>query len=473
MNMQCGGRGSGQYGCGAPRSLNGIMIQHSVLELPPPAPILPVFWLVLGFEATLPESTPEQGGADLTWPREIVEFSALLVDTHTCSVVSEFWQYCRPSERPEVTKRCSDLTGISQQDVDGAPSLSQVLTMFDAWLLQATAGTVESGTVLPVLCGEWELRTCLPQECARKGLLHAVPPVLAQWCNLKSPFAVVVGGAGGGKAMGQWTLASMHSALGLPQLGQQQQQQQQQPFLTGMDSVCRTAQLASAIASRAGSSVITATATATGPDLAVYRGSPTSCTSAGGGLAPGNNSRVVHFQNGEFAFVGPPQAPFHLPVGVGGPQGRMIAHGGGGMGCGGPGGSGGGGGGNSPMSPGSWQCGFCGWRNRATNNLCGGLRSSAGIYGCGTPRMQFSPHMAPVMGMVAPPSMHQFPIGAPRGSPSLTSYPANCSEHKESAAHEVPPVESSSPQQAIEEKMAQIEDMIGETSPGGPRCVNK
>ena len=42
-------------------------------------------------------------------------------------------------------------------------------------------------------CGDWDLRTCLPRECARKGLRGLVPPVLTRWCNVKIPFCEVTG----------------------------------------------------------------------------------------------------------------------------------------------------------------------------------------------------------------------------------------------------------------------------------------
>ncbi len=71
-------------------------------------------------------------------------------------------------------------------------------------------GTDDTTGVLPVSCGEPDLRDMLPRECARKGL--QVPPVLRRYCNVKKPFCAHTGGKSGG-------MAAMLQTLDLPLTG--------------------------------------------------------------------------------------------------------------------------------------------------------------------------------------------------------------------------------------------------------------
>ena len=135
---------------------------------------------------------------------------AVLVDAATLTKVDEFRALVRPTERPTLTRFCTELTSITQADVDGADALPEVLGRFEAWT--ATHGLRDApAAALPVTCGDWDLEKMLPGECRRKGL--AVPAVLRSWCNVKRPFAAQTGQT---KAPG---MAGMLAALGLPLVG--------------------------------------------------------------------------------------------------------------------------------------------------------------------------------------------------------------------------------------------------------------
>ena len=134
----------------------------------------------------------------------------MLVDAATLTKVDEFRALVRPTERPTLTRFCTELTSITQADVDGADALPEVLGRFEAWA--ATHGLRDApAAALPVTCGDWDLEKMLPVECRRKGL--AVPAVLRSWCNVKRPFAAQTGQT---KAPG---MAGMLTALGLPLVG--------------------------------------------------------------------------------------------------------------------------------------------------------------------------------------------------------------------------------------------------------------
>ena len=138
------------------------------------------YYLVLDFEATCDEN-------DATWVNEIIEFPAVLVCARTLARLDEFRALVRPCERPKLTPFCTRLTSITQADVDGAAPLGDVLVRFEEWLGAHGLRDERAASVLPVTCGDWDLRTQLPRECARKRLV--VPTLLRRWCNIKTAFA--------------------------------------------------------------------------------------------------------------------------------------------------------------------------------------------------------------------------------------------------------------------------------------------
>ena len=108
----------------------------------------PRFWLVMDFEATC-----EAGQRN--WQHEIIEFPAVLVDSASGTVVAEFRSLVKPTERPKLTEFCTGLTTITQEQVDAAPELPEVLADFDRWLTAHGIETRRDAT--PVFCGDWDL----------------------------------------------------------------------------------------------------------------------------------------------------------------------------------------------------------------------------------------------------------------------------------------------------------------------------
>lgn len=147
-------------------------------------------YLVLDFEATCAENDPTQK----QWS-EIIEFPAVLIDARTHKTIAEFRSMVRPTQRPKLTELCTRLTSITQEQVDEAPMLEEVLKRFNAWL-PAAIGTGDTSRILPITCGEPDLSSMLPRECERKGL--AVPPALRRYCNVKKPFSGLLAAKAGG-----------------------------------------------------------------------------------------------------------------------------------------------------------------------------------------------------------------------------------------------------------------------------------
>ncbi|BFZ00085.1 hypothetical protein BsWGS_03123 [Bradybaena similaris] len=158
------------------------------MVLEPPARPGPVeqkydYLLVLDFEATCDNKEKLN-------PQEIIEFPVLKFNVRSQKVDSVFHQYVLPQYHPQLTPFCTELTGIVQDMVNGQPSLPEVLRNFDQWMINENlVGSEVTSTF--VTCGDWDLKTMLPKQCA---LLDIAPkPYFQRWINIKKSFADVTG----------------------------------------------------------------------------------------------------------------------------------------------------------------------------------------------------------------------------------------------------------------------------------------
>jgi ERI1 exoribonuclease 3 len=95
-----------------------------------------------------------------------------------------------PTINPQLTKFCTDLTGITQDMVTNQPILADVLTNFHTWLknenlLQSTVKFIF------VTCGDWDLFTMLRSQCDYFRLPRA--EYFNHWINIKKSFNKAIG----------------------------------------------------------------------------------------------------------------------------------------------------------------------------------------------------------------------------------------------------------------------------------------
>lgn len=139
----------------------------------------PRYLCVLDFEATCDDF---EGYA-----HEIIEFPVVLVDLENSSFVGEFHSYVRPTVNKTLTKFCTDLTGINQTQVDLAPTLPEVLEMFEEWRISKGLEHNEEGqNFIFVTHGPWDLKEFLSKECKLKGIHQA--DYFKEWSNIKKIF---------------------------------------------------------------------------------------------------------------------------------------------------------------------------------------------------------------------------------------------------------------------------------------------
>ncbi|XP_045566605.1 ERI1 exoribonuclease 2 [Salmo salar] len=149
------------------------------------------YLIVIDFESTCWRERNSYG-------QEIIEFPAVLLNTATGEVESEFHTYVQPQEHPILSDFCTELTGITQQQVEAGVPLHICLSRFSRWLqtLEHQRGVVfprdqrapvaEQRPCAFVTWSDWDLGVCLLYECKRKQL-HK-PAVLNSWIDLRATY---------------------------------------------------------------------------------------------------------------------------------------------------------------------------------------------------------------------------------------------------------------------------------------------
>jgi inhibitor of KinA sporulation pathway (predicted exonuclease) len=130
-------------------------------------------YLIIDLEATC--------SADNTVPRtemEIIEIGAVIQNAKTFEIESTFQTFVRPVRHPRLTDFCTQLTTITQADVDPAPYFPEALANLVAWLQPfpdarfCSWGAYDKGQLL--------------QDCAHHHLPYPLGP---DHFNLKTAFA--------------------------------------------------------------------------------------------------------------------------------------------------------------------------------------------------------------------------------------------------------------------------------------------
>ena len=145
------------------------------------------YFLVLDFEGVI---NKDRGSPDVM---EIIEFPVLKINARTLETESVFHTYVQPVIHQKLNPVCTEITGITQEMVDGQPTLSDTLTMLDEWMRKESL--LEKGVnICFVTCGDWDLKKGLPVNCDYLGISY--PDYLKKWINIKSYFQTIVGKKG-------------------------------------------------------------------------------------------------------------------------------------------------------------------------------------------------------------------------------------------------------------------------------------
>jgi len=70
---------------------------------------------------------------------EIIEIGAVRVDSRTFETLDEFQTFVRPVVHPTLTRFCTELTTITQAQVDGAPRFAEAIEGLSPWFAHGRA----------------------------------------------------------------------------------------------------------------------------------------------------------------------------------------------------------------------------------------------------------------------------------------------------------------------------------------------
>lgn len=131
------------------------------------------FYLIVDVEATCSSDK-----AIPPYEMEIIEIGAVMVEVQRLAVVSEFQTFIQPVRHPKLTAFCTELTTITQKDVEAAPRFPEAIKNFKTWLSQYP-------DYLFCSWGNYD-RKQFEQDCAFHKVLY---PFASSHFNLKEAFS--------------------------------------------------------------------------------------------------------------------------------------------------------------------------------------------------------------------------------------------------------------------------------------------
>ncbi|HSH03387.1 MAG TPA: 3'-5' exonuclease [Anaerolineae bacterium] len=112
---------------------------------------------------------------------EIIEIGAVILNNQTFTIESEFQTFIRPQRHPQLTPFCTELTTITQDQVDPAPLFPQALDEFVTWYTP----------YLPARFGSWGKYDYhqFIQDCRYHEIIYPLP----EHINIKRQFSKAIG----------------------------------------------------------------------------------------------------------------------------------------------------------------------------------------------------------------------------------------------------------------------------------------
>ncbi|KAL4504163.1 hypothetical protein ABPG72_021001 [Tetrahymena utriculariae] len=120
--------------------------------------------------------------------QEIIEFPIVVIDLRKKEIIDRFHSFVRPTQYPILTPFCTKLTGITQEQVDSAPTLPEVLKEVDRFLEKYIKDGLQKVSVLNDC--DSDIRNFLRKETTFKGI--PVKPVFKEFIDLRRIFPVKI-----------------------------------------------------------------------------------------------------------------------------------------------------------------------------------------------------------------------------------------------------------------------------------------
>lgn len=120
-------------------------------------------------------------------PVEVIELSAVAVDSATGNIVSELHMFVKPDINPMLSKYCVEATGITQEMIDNdGKTWEETCQVVHEWLdsMKCISGEVSYAWLT---MGDHDLGTLVPNQCELAEV--SLPFFWCNWINFKKVFA--------------------------------------------------------------------------------------------------------------------------------------------------------------------------------------------------------------------------------------------------------------------------------------------
>jgi ERI1 exoribonuclease 3 len=120
---------------------------------------------------------------------EIIEFPSVLLRWQDSEIkeVSRFQQFVKPLNNPIVSDFCTELTGITQKQIDHGIDLKSTVEAHLKWI----TGITNQNNVTIVTCGDWDMNKMLPRDL--KNISYVPNKLYARYVNIKELFRIAAG----------------------------------------------------------------------------------------------------------------------------------------------------------------------------------------------------------------------------------------------------------------------------------------
>lgn len=114
--------------------------------------------------------------------QEIIEFPVVIVDVKNRKIVDTFRTYVKPTVDPKLTPFCTELTGITQKEVDGGVRLHEAIGQVHQFLHK---NKILHKEFIFMSCGDFD-GNHLKKEATLKEM--DIPSYMKRWINIKKAF---------------------------------------------------------------------------------------------------------------------------------------------------------------------------------------------------------------------------------------------------------------------------------------------
>lgn len=155
-------------------------VMHTYDDVDPLDKQLFDFIIVVDVEATCEENNRH-------YLHEVIELPGVLIDVRTGQVdrARSFHTYVKPWRNPTLTPFCTQLTGITQETVDAAPTITEAIQLFEKWYRE----TIPRGAkVIFATDGPWDFKNFIHEHHVLRDHV-GLPSIFYEYLDIRTTFA--------------------------------------------------------------------------------------------------------------------------------------------------------------------------------------------------------------------------------------------------------------------------------------------